>query len=204
MSQPVSGTLESGFVDPVLDSQSVFRLVLDAMARPGMVQSVGDFISEVPLGLQPATAACLLSLADYETPIFLPQWLREGAVPRFLAFHTGASVTDNPAEAVFAVIDGDSQECALSSFSTGDDRYPDKSTTVLVQCALLNDGEVVSLEGPGIKTRSRIAPSELHPEFWNEAIANHGLFPRGVDLIFCAGEKLVATPRSSRIIREKI
>jgi alpha-D-ribose 1-methylphosphonate 5-triphosphate synthase subunit PhnH len=204
MSQAVSAPLESGFADPVLDSQSVFRVVLDAVARPGMVQSVGEFISEVPLGLQPATAACLLSLADYETPIFLPRWLRDGAVPRFLAFHTGATVTDNPADAIFAVMDGDSQECTLGSFSTGDDRYPDRSTTVLVQCALLDDGEVVNLEGPGIKTRSQIAPSELHAEFWNEVITNHGLFPRGVDLIFCAGEKLIAVPRSSRIIREKI
>lgn len=204
MQNTVSGAIESGFADPILDSQAVFRLVLDAMAKPGTVYSVCDFVTDVPLGLHPATAACLLCLADYETPVFLPQWLRDGAVPRFLSFHTGASVTADPAEATFAVIDGDSEECRLAHFNTGDDRYPDRAATVIVQCALLDGGEQVGLEGPGIKMRNRIAPSELHHAFWQEVAENNALFPRGVDLIFCAGDRFFGLPRSSRIHRGTI
>lgn len=204
MTQVLTSAIESGFSDPVLDSQAVFRLILEAMSRPGSAHSVSDYVVEVPLGLQPATAACLLSLVDYETPVFLPQWLRDGVIPRFLAFHTGAFVTGNSSEAIFAVIDSDSQECRLSDFSTGDDRYPDRSATIIVQCALLDGGPVIGLEGPGIKTRTYIAPSELHDHFWSDVEANNAIFPRGVDLIFCAGDRLLAVPRSTRIIRESI
>lgn len=199
-----SSTIEPGFVDPVLDSQAVFRLVLDAMAKPGTVHSVSDFLTDIPLGLHRATAACLLCLADYETPVFLPQWLQNSAVKGFLAFHTGAPVTDKPEEAAFAVVEGDSHESRLSDFAPGDDRYPDRSATLLVQCALLEGGERILVEGPGIKTRKTIAPSDLRHDFWLEVDANHALYPRGVDLILCSGDRLMALPRSTRIIRETV
>lgn len=201
MSFVPAGVLETGFADPVLDSQAIFRLILDALAKPGTIHSVCDFVTEAPLGLQPATAACLLCLADYETPIFLPEWLRGGTAQRFLAFYTGARVTDEPLRASLAVIEGDSHECRLSHFDQGDDRYPDRSATLLVQCAHLNDGPPITLEGPGIKTTTTIAPSGLHDDFWQDVEANHALYPCGVDLIFCSGDRLMGLPRSSRIIR---
>lgn len=202
MSHLTSSAIQPGFSDPVLDSQAVFRLVLDAMAKPGTMHSVSDFLVDVPLGLHPATAACLLCLADYETPVFLPQWLQNSEVKAFLAFHTGAPVTNRPDEAAFAVVEGDSHESRLFDFATGDDRYPDRSATLLVQCALLEGGERVHLEGPGIKTRKTIAPSDLRHDFWPEVDANHALYPCGVDLILCSGDRLMALPRSTRIIRE--
>lgn len=202
MTHFTANALEPGFADPVLDSQAVFRLILDAVAKPGITHSISDFLTDIPLGLHPATAACLLCLADYETPVFLPQWLQNSAVKRFLAFHTGAPVTEKPEEAAFAVVEGDSHECRLSDFALGDDRYPDRSTTVLVQCALLTGGERVSLEGPGIKTCMTIAPSDLRNDFWTDVEANHAYYPRGVDLILTSGDRLIGLPRSTRIIRE--
>src|SRR3546814_18697075 len=55
-----------GFVDPVLDSQSVFRTLLEAMSYPGRVVGTGAGLS-VPAPVSPAAAAACLTLADYRS-----------------------------------------------------------------------------------------------------------------------------------------
>jgi alpha-D-ribose 1-methylphosphonate 5-triphosphate synthase subunit PhnH len=58
----------SGLVDPVLDSQRVFRMVLDAMAHPGTVVEVpGPEAAPPPLHL--AAAAVCVALVDFDTPL---------------------------------------------------------------------------------------------------------------------------------------
>ena len=37
---PGNDALTGGFTDPVFDAQSVFKMMMDAMARPGTVQTV--------------------------------------------------------------------------------------------------------------------------------------------------------------------
>src|SRR3546814_6405177 len=81
--------LPPGFVDPVLDSQSVFRTLLEAMSYPGRVVGTGAGLS-VPAPVSPAAAAACLTLADYETPL----WLDTEAAParEWLRFHCGSPV----------------------------------------------------------------------------------------------------------------
>ena len=64
-------TLAAGFSDPVLHSQSVFRSVLDAMANPGRVISLNSPLPATHTALPQGLAMILLTLADYETPVFL-------------------------------------------------------------------------------------------------------------------------------------
>jgi alpha-D-ribose 1-methylphosphonate 5-triphosphate synthase subunit PhnH len=146
----------AGFADPVFQSQGAFRALLAALAEPGLARDVGHAV-DAPAGLEPATAVALLTLADYETPIWLPAALRDGPAGAWLRFHCGAAVVNDPAKAAFAVIDGAATEPKLAAFNAGDDQFPDRSTTVLVQCSGLEGGETVTLEGPGIAGRRSIA-----------------------------------------------
>ena len=57
--------LKPGLVDPVHDSQRIFRALLEAMAHPGRSVALGQGI-EGPLPLDPATAAAALTLTDYD------------------------------------------------------------------------------------------------------------------------------------------
>jgi alpha-D-ribose 1-methylphosphonate 5-triphosphate synthase subunit PhnH len=191
-----------GFRDPVSDPQKIFRSVLDATASPGTVVSTGAAVPERG-GLPPAAAAFLLALADQETPIRLPGRLRGGEAARWLAFHTGASLTEEDDTAIFAVIDAD-ESVTPADFNPGEDRYPDRSATVLVLCPSLEGGDSVRLTGPGIEKSARIAPAGLRPGFWSEAAANAARFPLGVDLIFVAGDRLVAVPRSTALSVEEV
>ena len=186
-----------GFSDPVFQSQGAFRALLAALAEPGTRQRVSVGITP-PEGLQAATATALLALADYETPIWLQPALRDGPAGAWLRFHCGAALVSDPGKAAFAVIDGLSQEPALAAFDAGSDQFPDRSTTIIVQCAALDGGETVTLTGPGIAGSRVIAPAGLHAGFWSEVAANNSRYPLGVDLLLTHGDAAIGLPRSAQ------
>ena len=189
--------LGRGFIDPVLGAQRCFRAILSAMSEPGTVHDLGERI-EAPRGVTAAAALVLLALADQETPVWLTPALRTVAAP-FIRFHCGAAIVEAPADARFALLDGVAIEPGLMAFDAGDDRYPDRSATLIIQCAALHGGQPVSLSGPGINCRRQVAPAGLHAAFWREAAANADRYPLGIDLILAAGASLLAIPRSTRI-----
>jgi alpha-D-ribose 1-methylphosphonate 5-triphosphate synthase subunit PhnH len=192
----------AGFADPVFQSQGAFRALLAALSEPGLACDIGVSV-ETPAGLEPATAVALLTLADYETPIWLPSALRDGPAGAWLRFHCGAALIEDPARAAFAVIDGTAPEPKLATFNAGDDQFPDRSTTVLVQCAGLDGGEAVTLEGPGIPGQRSIAPTGLRPGFWTEVAENGALYPLGVDLLLVQRSQVLGVPRSTQIMEAR-
>jgi len=192
----------AGFSDPVFQSQGAFRALLAALSEPGLACDLGNAIAP-PAGLEPATAVALLTLADYETPIWLPATLRDGPAGAWLRFHCGAALVDDPARAAFAVIDGATAEPKLAAFNAGDDQFPDRSTTVLVQCAGLVGDETVTLEGPGIPGRRTVAPTGLRPDFWAEVEGNVALYPLGIDLLLVHGAQVLGLPRSTQIVEAR-
>ena len=58
------------FADPVFESQAVFRRIMRAMAAPGTILVCGEALAP-PAPLAPAAAAALLTLADFETPLWI-------------------------------------------------------------------------------------------------------------------------------------
>lgn len=190
--------LKAGFADPVFEAQGAFRAILSALSEPGTIHDLSDDL-DPPEGLARAAAIVLLTLADYETPVCLPPALAAGDAGRWLTFHTGAPLVEAPGAAAFAVIDArDARHVPLSAFNPGQDQFPDRSTTVLIQCASLVEGPAVTLAGPGIAA-SRIFAPALPAGFWNEAIANGALYPLGVDMMFVSGGAIAGLPRSTRI-----
>ena len=103
--------LPAGFADKVLSAQSIFRSVMDAMARPGSVQRIGP-AAGAPVGMMRGTAAIALTLFDHDTPIWLDS--RMSATPdvaKWLKFHTSAPVVTDSSIASFALV-GDPREPA--------------------------------------------------------------------------------------------
>jgi len=187
-----------GFAEPTADSQAAFRRVMDAVARPGTIQDLSD-APEAPKGLDAAAGAVALTLFDFETPVWLDPTLRGGPVEDWIRFHCGCPLTTSPGAAAFALV-ADLAACPpLSHFNQGDAKYPDRSTTVLLQVAALVGGRSVGLSGPGIRDRAAIAPTGLSAAFWEQVRVNNAQFQFGVDLLFVAGGLLTALPRSTRI-----
>lgn len=195
---PAETMIAPGFSDPVFQSQAAFRALLAALSEPGTLQNVASEIAP-PKGLTTATATALLTLADYETPVWLPEVLRNGPAGAWLRFHCAAAFVENPDEAAFAVIDGLADEPKLSAFNLGTDQFPDRSTTVIVQVAGLEGGSVLTLVGPGILGSRNIAPQGLRSGFTDELRENGALYPLGVDVLLAHGEGLIGLPRSTQI-----
>jgi alpha-D-ribose 1-methylphosphonate 5-triphosphate synthase subunit PhnH len=189
--------LTAGFTDQVIQSQQVFRSILDSLSNPSRCVSIGHHVPECPDALPSAVAAALLTLADYETPVYLAPRFHTKVVLAWLAFHAGCPIVGLPDQATFAVLDGAEPSPTLDQFNLGDERYPDRSTTVFVVCETLSGGSPVSLYGPGIEHVALISPIGLHEDFWHGLAANHSRFPMSVDVMLVAGSELSALPRTT-------
>ncbi len=190
-------TLAPGLAHAVHDSQQAFRAVLDALARPGQVRTIGTTLPGVPLG--GALARLLLSLGDDESPVW---WqLADAGLQHWLRFHTGAPVAERPDTASFAVLVECAQMPSLADFATGTATSPEFSSTVFIELPSLAGGPTLEWIGPGIQNVQRVALQGLPDDFWAQWQANHAAFPQGVDIVFTCGDQALGLPRTTRVRR---
>ena len=183
-------TLQPGFADPVAGAQACFRAVLDAMVRPGRIHEAGIGL-EPPAPLAPATAAVLLTLLDYDTPAWLDPAAH--AARDWIAFHCGAPIVTDAAACGFGVA---LSLPPLGSLPAGTHEAPETAATLVLQVTALGRGRRFRLAGPGLLVPAILAVDGLPDTFaaaWQE---NYALFPRGIDIVLCAGTSLAALPRS--------
>jgi alpha-D-ribose 1-methylphosphonate 5-triphosphate synthase subunit PhnH len=193
--------LEGGFADPVLDAQSAFRTIMDAMARPGSVLAMRPLVAP-PSPLGAATGAVACTLIDADTPFWLdPMLSAHETLGVWLGFHTGARAASTPVSAAFALIGDAMSMPPLDQFAQGSQDYPDQSTTLILQLESLTEGAPLTFEGPGIKGRYSIAPKGLPADFARQWHDNGKRFPRGVDLILTAADAIACLPRTTRLIQ---
>jgi alpha-D-ribose 1-methylphosphonate 5-triphosphate synthase subunit PhnH len=188
------GALEiPGFADPVGGAQTTFRAVLDAMARPGHVYPAGALLHP-PAPLDKATAAVALTLLDQETSLYLDATM-QAAAP-WLTFHAGALIVDDITAADFVL----TARCPdLCKMRTGSDEAPEVSATLILQIGALGDGTAYSLSGPGLAETAKLRATGMPDGFVAAWQRNHALYPRGVDIVLCAGGVLAALPRSVKL-----
>ena len=187
----ISG-LEGGFTNAATESAVIFRAILNAMARPGVIEAVIGSASSIspPDPLSAAAGAVLLTLADHETPVHLAGGHDCAAVREWLAFHTGARFVGRD-QAVFAV--GRWDDLALmTGYRIGNAEFPDLSVTLVAECdALSTHG--VTIRGPGIEHVAELSlPDAAFLDF------NAARYPLGIDMILTAGDAVAAVPRSTR------
>jgi len=188
------------FADPTFESQAAFRRVMRAMSRPGTILVCGEALAP-PAPLARAAAAALLTLADFETPLWIAPSFPD-SIGDYLAFHSGAPRAAAPDKAAFALIDLSADGLDLFHFAQGTAEYPDRSTTIVAQASTLEAGPRLRLRGPGIEGEAALAVSPSPTDFLAQWAANRAAFPCGVDLILVADARLVALPRSTAIIEE--
>ena len=192
--------LAASFADPVLASQSVFRTIMDAMARPGSIQRIAAE-SGTPSPLMRGSAALALALFDHDTPIWLDAAMAEsGEVARWLKFYTGAPLTNDPSAASFALIGAGETMPELERFALGTPEYPDRSTTLIIQVEGLGAGEAFRLYGPGIKGETDFRASLQPADLFDRLAVNAALFPRGIDVVLVDDDRIAAIPRTTRLV----
>ena len=188
-----------GFADPAFESQAAFRAILKAIASPGAIETCGKGLAPPP-PLAPAAAAVILTLADFETPLWIaPSLAANREAVAYLKFHTGVLNAGSPDEAAFALIDLEWDALDLTSFRQDSPEYPDRSTTIVAQTRSLTRRPALRISGPGLRGATEIEFEPMPHDFLAQWRANHSRFPLGVDLILVHGVELAVLPRSVRI-----
>lgn len=183
-----------GFADPVADAQQTFRLALQAMAAPGRVYALAPSCA-VPEGFEPALTALLLTLADTDTPLWLPPDSSAQALA-FVRFHCASPLVDLPLAARFVAAPAGAKPPALPDLDAGQPDYPDRSATLILEVPSLEQGPAVTLRGPGIRATQTLR-AEVPEGFWRDWRRNHARFPLGVDVFLTCGAQFCALPRTA-------
>lgn len=189
--------ISPGLQDPVMDSQRIFRAVLLTMSRPGTVTVLGNW-AQPPKPLTPAAAAVSLSLADMDTPVWLGSDMHKD-IETYLRFHCGCPIARRHREAAFALVLDGTDLPDLREFNPGTQEYPDTSATLIIQVKSIMVGSGVTLTGPGIRDKVRIAVDGLDSNFWREFKHNHNQFPLGYDVILASDTEIASLPRTVEV-----
>ncbi len=187
-----------GFDDPVMCSQRIFRMLLDAMASPGKVID-SDIRLEAPTPLLATSAGICLTLLDGETPLWLDAKADQPQVREYLRFHCGCLLTARAKDAQFALIADAQSVPPPEQFELGTDEEPERSATLIIQVETLSPEGELKLTGPGIEAARRLHIAPFPPAFFQQVVLNQSLFPRGLDFVFASSSRIAALPRSTRI-----
>ena len=95
---------------------------------------------------------------------------------------------------------------ALNRLALGTDIYPDQSATCVVDVSraaatTADASDAWHLRGPGIRDVTALRVDGLPDDFEAQWAANHGVFPRGVDLLLATADHIVGLPRTTRATR---
>lgn len=181
--------LGGGFTDTSRDAAIAFRATLDALSRPGTIVTVAGAIPPAPLSI--AAGVVILTLIDGTTPLHLAGGYDTKPVRDWITFHTGAPLVAAQ-NAAFALGDWAALQ-PLGRFAIGSPEYPDRSATLIVECANLA-ASGTTLTGPGINGSARLSLPD--PAAF---AANARLYPLGLDFFLTCGTQLAGLPRSARI-----
>lgn len=181
--------LGGGFADPAVDAARAFRAAMQAMARPGRIETVTAAAPPKPLSV--AAGVLVLTLCDTDTPVHLAGPVDTPDIRQWITFHSGAPfcAAEN---ARFALGPWDAL-LPLERFAQGTPQYPDRSATLIVELADLS-AQGVRLSGPGIEDVAHLSLPDVAAFQSNAA-----RFPLGLDFFFTAGDRLAAVPRSTTI-----
>ncbi|GEO85387.1 MULTISPECIES: phosphonate C-P lyase system protein PhnH [Alphaproteobacteria] len=195
--------LTGGFAEPVHHAQSVFRMMMDCLSRPGTIKSILPEV-EPPKPMGIAAGAIALTLLDHDTPVWLTQGLAKSTAAEWISFHTGAPLTREKSEARFAFAEAGASLSSFGLFATGTQEYPDRSTTIVLEVTSLENGAPLRLTGPGIRDSTAVSPQGLPEMFLRQWADNRTLFPRGIDVVLTAGHQMLGLPRTCKITPKEV
>jgi alpha-D-ribose 1-methylphosphonate 5-triphosphate synthase subunit PhnH len=195
----VTAELRETAFDPLAGAQAVFRRLLEATARPGLVVPLGP----VPLVVPPARVrpACVLLLALMDREVtFAVVGTDAETVREYLRFNTGAHATA-VSGADFVLVTASGRDWSAAQRGALDASH-ERATVVLTPSHVggAPGGADVTLwlTGPGIVGEAAL-PLRGLKIFDLAPLVDHPEFPRGVDVWFAGADgHLAVVPRSTR------
>ncbi len=189
-------------LDPIRDSQAIFRVVLDACAWPGSVRQLPARATGAPGN--PWAAGLLITLLDHEVSLALAAIPDAQAFARFVQQRTNVTLAEpDVADFVVAPAAGLDPEL-LTRLKRGSLAYPDDGATLVLLVDRLDQtaGSALRmrLAGPGVPEGLELTAGGLSDEIIAARNATVAGYPCGIDLLLVDGSgRLAALPRSTQI-----
>jgi alpha-D-ribose 1-methylphosphonate 5-triphosphate synthase subunit PhnH len=179
-----------------LDNHHCFRVLLQAMSRPGRIFQLPRFTGNAKDALLGVLGAILDPQVSYCLLDFDPDFENR------LQIRTGARAT-KPENADFLLAPSGTSHGKLRRAKGGRLEYPDEGATVLFAVASLSEGTAetgLPLSGPGIKTSHFPRIEGLDVAELEQLKEVNREYPLGIDSIFVDRYgHLLCIPRSTRI-----
>ena len=193
--------------DDVMDSQHVFRVLLDSMSRPGKVYELNSKqYRGTPEGLNPFTLSVLKTLLDHRVTFSLggmfapPEWIS------YLRINTGSSWAEQEL-ADYVVFEAQNYTDGFTRLKKGSLEFPERSATALLSVTELHnaaDGEsffiALTLRGPGVKDTTTVHVRGLDRRYIDALALMNVFYPLGIDVIlFDDVGRVTSIPRTSKV-----
>ena len=168
--------------------QRNFRLLLDAMARPGTCHTLIDEASP-----RSAVLAVLATLLDTEVSLADPYYRLGSDDWPMLQTHSAAAE-----QADYILCDASHTPCFTPKLGTLPS--PEQSATLILVVEALDQGDThLQLSGPGIADITNLLIKGLHPHWLAMREDWVCAFPLGVDLFFVDERQIAALPRTTKV-----
>ena len=181
---------------PAQEEQATFRALLDAMARPGTVQSLPP--RRVEDGEWGGALLVLQALLDHEVTFHV---LSEQSLPHEQLLRRTGARSAALEQADFVLARGGGAVAAIEEAREGGFEEPERSATVIVLADSLDgDGVALTLSGPGIESTALLTVENVPVAAFEALRSRTVTFPQGVDVILVdTTGHVAAVPRSTRI-----
>jgi len=183
--------------DNITDDHTMFRILLRAMSRPGIVCQLSSHRQES--GQRALLAVMLRCLMDHETTYFVMENESDGLSDEIFR-HTGGNLADIDT-ADFLIFPEGTSRGTLTGAKRGTPEYPDIGATAVYLVEKLGElGGEMEMHGPGIDGTIRPLISGLAKAEISLLREANSEFPLGVDALFLDTEgRIMCIPRSTRI-----
>lgn len=205
-------TLACAHFDKIADTQKIFRVMLDALARPGQLYRlppVGPLFSSASgkFDIFETTGSLLATLLDHEvTFCVLGQDDRALELSLLIGAATGSRSAPRDKAEYVATLEAP-EENLLAQLNPGSLLYPNTATTLICRVEELanqlpkgDSGALLELSGPGVAPGQTLWVAGVEATFFNELKAINAGYPLGLDILCVTPQgQLAGLPRSTHL-----
>lgn len=194
-------------MDLVHDIQSVYRKVLNSMARPGVIEILEEQEKiDIEVSCNKGTFLVMLMLLDGEVSFNIVSEKSEEITNLISQMTYSKQKNLEEADYIFVLEDASERSLAevykLAKIGTLVD--PNKSATIIAEVNSINNDDNLELSGPGIKDKKSLSISGNNKWIKERELKNKE-YPLGVDAIYIDKEyKVVSLPRTTKIKRKEV
>lgn len=200
--------LKEAAFDDVYDSQKNFRILMDAMSRPGEIFKLCDnYFSNTPQELNSNFLTILKTLGDNTVSFSLGNMESE-AIKKYIEVNTGMEFM-YLSEADYVLFRGWEFDESFFELNLGTYEFPERSATVIVETENILSGVFkesfrskveITMRGPGIKDKNIVTICGLDKKYAEGLGDINSMFPLGIDVIFVDSEgNLTCVSRTTKL-----